>query len=88
MKSLIIYTYPGLPIMTPICWPLALLTIFISAAVTAQTTASALWPLLQYKSSSIQTPYLNVTKMGQTEPGYLFFSPIDLLRGQIYPVIY
>lgn len=77
----------NLPIMVRILWPLVLL-VTLAIADTAQTTASALWPLQQYKSSSIQTPYLNVTKMGQTEPGYLFFSPIDLLRGEIYPAIY
>ncbi|KAJ5397868.1 hypothetical protein N7509_005981 [Penicillium cosmopolitanum] len=34
------------------------------------------------------TPYMNVTKMGQTEPGYLFFSPQDILRDNGYPAIY
>ncbi|KAJ6005755.1 hypothetical protein N7451_003699 [Penicillium sp. IBT 35674x] len=52
------------------------------------TTAQTLWPLQTYKSSSIETPYLNVTKMGQTEPGHLFFSPHDILRGNGYPTIY
>lgn len=52
------------------------------------TTAQTLWPLQTYTSSSIETPYLNVTKMGQTEPGYLFISPHDILRSTGYPTIY
>ena len=54
----------------------------------AQSAEDTLWPLQQYKSSSIQTPFLNVTKMGKTEPGYLFFSPADILRKEGHPVIY
>ena len=50
--------------------------------------SNALWPLQGYRSSSIQTPFLEVTKMGQTEPGYLFFAPADITRGNGYPVIY
>ncbi|KAJ5939319.1 hypothetical protein N7466_002453 [Penicillium verhagenii] len=52
------------------------------------STAQTLWPLQTYKSSSIETPFLNVTKMGQTEPGFLFFSPHDIERVDGYPTIY
>lgn len=58
------------------------------AGIVGVTTAQTLWPLQTYKSSSIETPYLNVTKMGQTEPGHLFISPHDILRGTGYPTIY
>ncbi|KAJ5629501.1 hypothetical protein N7528_003158 [Penicillium herquei] len=47
-----------------------------------------LWPVQTYKSSPIQAPYLNVTKVGQTEPGFIFLTVRDLLRGAIYPSIY
>ncbi|KAJ5321372.1 hypothetical protein N7476_004374 [Penicillium atrosanguineum] len=62
---------------------LALMAILINVAA-----ADALWPLQTYKSSSIQTPYMNVTKMGQTEPGYLFLTPEDISRGTGHPAIY
>lgn len=54
----------------------------------AQSSKDALWPLQTYKSSSIQTPFMNVTKMGQTEPGLLFITPHDMLRDTGYPTIY
>lgn len=54
----------------------------------AQSSAEDLWPLQTYKSSSIQTPFMNVTKMGQTEPGYLFFTPEDIIRNVGHPAIY
>ncbi|KAJ5690407.1 hypothetical protein N7462_004799 [Penicillium macrosclerotiorum] len=54
----------------------------------AQSSEESLWPLQTYHSSSIQTPFMNVTKMGQTEPGFLFFSPEDIFRGSGYPAIY
>ena len=57
--------------------------------VQAQLDPEALWPLQQYESTSIQTPFLNVTKSGKTEPGYLFITPLDVLRGPIgHPAIY
>ena len=31
---------------------------------------------------------MNVTKMGQTEPGHLFLSPEDIIRDTEYPAIY
>ncbi|KAL4808579.1 ASST-domain-containing protein [Aspergillus unguis] len=70
----------------PLTYALALLA--ASGCVAAQTTGEALWPLQEYKSSLVKAPYLNVTKMGKTEPGYLFFSPSDSLRGDSYPTIY
>lgn len=54
----------------------------------AQPSTEGLWPLQIYKSSSIQTPLMNVTKMGPTEPGYLFFTPEDIVRGNGNPAIY
>lgn len=54
----------------------------------AQDPTEGLWPLQTFKSSSIQTPFMNVTKMGQTEPGYLFFTPEDRVRGDGHPAIY
>ncbi|KAJ5697787.1 hypothetical protein N7488_011471 [Penicillium malachiteum] len=47
-----------------------------------------LWPVQTYKSSPIQAPYLNITKVGQTEPGSIFLTVRDKLRGVIYPSIY
>ena len=66
--------------------PILALLVGCFAAVPA--TPNTLWPLQAYKSSSIQAPFLNVTKMGKTEPGYLFFTPQDTLRGDGYPAIY
>lgn len=63
-------------------------TILAGFSSLAQSADDALWPLQSFKSSSIQTPFLNVTKMGQTEPGYLFFTPDDMLRETGHPVIY
>ncbi|KAJ5713452.1 uncharacterized protein N7483_010633 [Penicillium malachiteum] len=51
-------------------------------------SVAPLWPLQTYKSSPIQTPYLNVTKLGQTEPGLIFLTTRDNLRDFIYPAIY
>ncbi|KAJ5279286.1 hypothetical protein N7478_004658 [Penicillium angulare] len=78
--------------MAPSKWPnfpraLALVASVVSFS-TAQGSEEARWPLQTYKSSSIKTPYLNVSKMGQTEPGYLFFAPQDILRGTGHPSIY
>lgn len=67
----------------------ALLTVLSGISNVAFASSSeALWPLQTYKSSSIKTPYLNVTKMGQTEPGYLFFTPQDIIRDKGHPTIY
>lgn len=56
--------------------------------IASAQSGDALWPLQTYKSSSIQTPFMNVTKMGQTEQGLLFISPHDLLRTTGHPTIY
>lgn len=47
-----------------------------------------MWPLQSFKSTPVQAPYMNVTKNGQTELGYLFISPHDMLRETGYPMIY
>lgn len=60
----------------------------LNLAAGARSPNSALWPLQNYKSSSIKTPFMNVTKMGQTEPGLLFLSPSDEIREYGYPAIY
>lgn len=46
------------------------------------------WPLQTYKSSSIKTPVMNVTKMGPTEPGLLFLTPSDKPTKVAHPAIY
>lgn len=48
---------------------------FLLLAETVPASTSDQWPLQTFKSTPIQTPYLNVTKNGKTELGYLFFSP-------------
>lgn len=50
--------------------------------------APAKWPQETFKSSSIKTPVLNVTKLGPTEPGFLFFTPSDKVNKIAHPVIY
>ncbi|KAL3449102.1 ASST-domain-containing protein [Aspergillus insuetus] len=59
----------------------------IASAASAESTSS-LWPLQSFKSTPIQAPYMNVTKNAQTEPGYIFISPHDTVRGTGYPMIY
>lgn len=66
---------------------LALIPSLLSVTA-AQSSDDALWPQQSYRSSSIQTPFMNVTKMGQTEPGFLFLSPEDEIRGTGHPAIY
>lgn len=48
----------------------------------------AKWPQQMYKSSSIKTPVMNVTKMGPTEPGFLFITPSDKVSKIAHPAIY
>lgn len=60
----------------------------LAGASSAQTAHDGLWPLQSFESSSIKTPFLNVTKNGKSELGYLFFSPMDMVRGTGYPAIY
>ncbi|KAJ5585674.1 hypothetical protein N7450_005461 [Penicillium hetheringtonii] len=54
----------------------------------AQLSHDAPWPLQTYQSSTIKTPLMEVTKIGQTEPGFLFISPSDIIRGDSHPAIY
>ncbi|KAJ5719552.1 hypothetical protein N7493_007130 [Penicillium malachiteum] len=51
------------------------------AICTSATSADALWPLQEYKSSSIKTPFFN--SLGTSS-----FPPADILRGNGYPTIY
>ncbi|CAK7238017.1 hypothetical protein SBRCBS47491_010244, partial [Sporothrix bragantina] len=54
----------------------------------ANVEAQGLWPLQTYKSSPAETPFVNVTKLGQTEQGLLFLSINDIGRGSGHPAIY
>ena len=60
----------------------------VAAGVLSPDPDSPLWPLQSYKSSSIKAPFMNVTKSGQTEPGLLFLTTADTMRGNTPPVIY
>lgn len=42
-------------------------------AATAAQAVNLTWPVQTYKSSPARPPVLNVTKTGETTPGYLFF---------------
>lgn len=46
------------------------------------------WPVQSFRSSPLQPPYLNVTKLGQTELGYLFIAPRDSSRNTTTLTIY
>jgi len=46
------------------------------------------WPLWSYKSSDINTPFINITKTGPTEPGYIFTAPSHLVTQGGHPTIY
>ncbi|GAT21306.1 arylsulfotransferase [Aspergillus luchuensis] len=61
-----------------------LLTLFLGAKAAAEST----WPQQTFRSTSIQAPYLNVTKNGKTELGNLFFSPSSSSMEWSYPAIY
>ncbi|OQD62637.1 hypothetical protein PENPOL_c011G09373 [Penicillium polonicum] len=64
------------------------LVLFASCFSLAKSTDKELWPLQKFKSSSIETPFMNVTKMGPTEPGFLFLAPDDTIHETGYPSIY
>lgn len=69
----------------------SLLTLFtgcICASAQSSSDSSTPWPLQSFKSSPLQAPFLNATKMGQTETGYLFLGPVDKERKTSYPMIY
>lgn len=67
---------------------LALLPGCINASAPDPDTTTSLWPQQSFKSSPLRPPYMNVTKSGQTELGYLFPSPQDMPRGSSWPMIY
>ena len=75
------YLFPALAILTS-CLDL------VAASLWSPDSDSPLWPLQSYKSSSIQTPFMNVTKSGQTEPGLLFLTPADIVRQHAPSAIY
>lgn len=67
-----------------------LLSAWVDISTLAQSTGSSppLWPLQSFKTTSYQPPAFNVTKVGQTEPGYLIFAPFDRARNATVPLIY
>ncbi|KAF9893613.1 hypothetical protein FE257_010925 [Aspergillus nanangensis] len=40
------------------------------------------WPNQTYITSRLQPPYVNITKHGKSEPGYLFLTPTDRVIGK------
>lgn len=46
------------------------------------------WPVQSFKTAPYEPPFLNVTKAGQTEPGYLIFAPFDISRNSTSALIY
>lgn len=75
------YLFPALALLTS-CLDL------VAASLWSPDSDPPLWPLQSYKSSSIQTPFMNVTKSGQTEPGLLFLTPADTVRKHAPAAIY
>jgi hypothetical protein len=59
-----------------------------SSAGASPAGASQQWPIQLFKSSPLQPPVMNVTKSGKTQPGYIFLSPYDALKGYGFPAIY
>lgn len=67
---------------------LTLLSGCICASAQSTSESDTPWPLQSFKSSPLQPPFLNVTKKGQTEAGFLFLGPRDKVRDTGYPMIY
>ncbi|KAM5476323.1 hypothetical protein MauCBS54593_001008 [Microsporum audouinii] len=65
-----------------------LLTTYLGAVSAQSAPEPSLWPLQTFQSTDIQTPFFNVTKKGQTEPGLIFFSPRDTRRKIGHPAIF
>ncbi|OOQ88452.1 hypothetical protein PEBR_12198 [Penicillium brasilianum] len=65
-----------------------LLFLSVAALASAATPTSQQWPIELFKSSPLQSPVMNVTKNGKTQPGYIFLSPTDMLRHHGFPAIY
>ncbi|EGD96911.1 hypothetical protein TESG_04336 [Trichophyton tonsurans CBS 112818] len=70
------------------CLATLLATYLGAASVSAQSPPENLWPVQTFQSTDIQTPFFNVTKKGQTEPGYIFFTPRDKARKIGHPAIF
>lgn len=73
-RSVLSSLFPALALFTGCLDP-------VVAGLLSPGPDSPLWPLQSYKSSSIKTPFMNVTKSGQTEPGLLFLTAFDMIRG-------
>ncbi|EAS27514.2 uncharacterized protein CIMG_12509 [Coccidioides immitis RS] len=56
------------------------------ASAQSPPNPNATWPLQSFQSTEIKTPFLNVTKNGKTELGYLFLNPQNMGTG--HPAIY
>lgn len=72
-------------------WELSLyivMSLSMAALAAAATPAPPQWPVQLFKSSTLQPFVMNVTKNGKTEPGYIFLSPIDVLKLHGFPAIY
>ncbi|KAK2878152.1 hypothetical protein FQN49_001103 [Arthroderma sp. PD_2] len=54
-----------------------LFALSIGAATSAHAapTTNKTWPIRSYHSTDIRTPLIDVTKHGETEPGYIIFTP-------------
>lgn len=62
------------------------LSLLLAGATTAWSQTS--WPMQTYRSTDLQAPYMNVTKLGKTEPGHLFISPSYGSHTHSNPAIY
>ncbi|KAJ5098056.1 hypothetical protein N7532_005057 [Penicillium argentinense] len=60
---------------SPGMWLLALIPVI---SVMFLSIAEAAWPVQSFKSSPFHPPVLEVSKTGQTEPGYIFGGPADI----------
>lgn len=60
----------------------------MAALAAAATPAPPQWPVQLFKSSPLQPFVMNVTKNGKTEPGYIFLTPLDVLKVHGFPAIY
>lgn len=76
---------------SPYISALYLLSAWVDISILAQSETEPslpLWPVQTFKTASFTPPFLNVTKAGQTEPGYLIFAPLDTARNATAPLIY
>lgn len=66
-----------------------LLSVFINLTTCASLNeTNEEWPIWSYKSSNANPPFMNITKFGPTEPGYIVTAPTHLVTHGGYPTIY